>query len=97
MSIEYISLILDFRKNTSICTILRISIFCVFKIKYKNTKIAKLVSIKTSAIGFMMSNYFMMSVNKILSFCLRTLVQATMDLRKLGCLKQLLKSMCEFD
>ena len=45
-------------------------------------KMSQLVSNWTSAQGFMMSNYFMMSVNEILSFTFKTLLYTSMNLKQ---------------
>ena len=45
-------------------------------------KMSQLVSNWTSAKGFMMSNYFMMSVNEILSFTFKTLLYTSMSLKQ---------------
>ena len=45
-------------------------------------KMSQLVSNWTSAQGFMMSNYFMMSVNEILSFTFKTLLYTSMSLKQ---------------
>ena len=60
---------------------------------------SQLVSNWTSAQGFMMSNYFMMSVNEILSFTFKTLLYASMSLKQESRIffKHYFKTACKFE